>query len=276
MSERGKGPGFNPLFESIESILHSLRSKAVLARFAINYARHNLRYRSKVDKETDQKAAEHLTTFTGEMLAFLKQNPSSILSPLNPTSDEIKSVLLLLNSVGNNTLEPVSMRGRISPSGAPYLAHTYLANEMTKTDARLMGPKIRTGLATLWDIESDKLIRLSIDCHKGLFLTGYFDFIALKKKAESPDDVVDVLGERITGAKTQIRVYLDGGRIDREMAFILEGQNFEKVDQYYLLGCFDGEASKKTYWIYGSNSINSREKVTSKEGVGVLETVVSS
>ena len=73
----------------------------------------NAKYYTIVSQETHKRTTERADFFTGEMLAYLKENPTGILKPLYPTREQFQMVELILDGINNGTIRFIRSGGKL-------------------------------------------------------------------------------------------------------------------------------------------------------------------
>lgn len=258
----------NDKWEQIKLSADNLRFKAEFtARSLID----NIKYKSLVNSSEHENASVITDIFTSEVMDFLKVNPSGKLKTLQPTREQVEIINHLINSVTDETLLlKETMTGVYKEK--PFLVKIYDTRQPEQknldvhTQVQLLLNAKESTIAVRWGIKNEYPIGFDIYGNIGTTYPERICFLVLPQKAETPEQVK----ENLMNKDSNIGVYQNGERIIINNTFMYKGREHNATDQYYLVGAFDGEGTKKTYWIYGSNE-EKQQKVSVGEKSGVKE-----
>lgn len=260
----------NPQWELIKAKMDGLRLRA---RFAADGFIHDTKYKMIVPPEKQKEASTTAEVFAGEVMDFIKDNPSGKLKAVQPTREQLSLVYYLLDSVADGSLLLEKTEGRVN-NDRPYLVKVYRAGQpqeesgdLTSQLTELFTKKSAT-FVVRWDVNKGFPLGFTIFGDIGLSLPKTMDFLTLPQKAETPAQIEEHLGTN--SKKCKVGVYQNGERIIFNRETVYQGKEYSMTDQYYLVGAFDGEGTGKIYWVYGKND-DKHHKMTVREGVGVRQ-----
>lgn len=245
----------NPKWDLMNARLDNFRLKV---RFATEGFIHDTKFKAMVSKEEQVKASEMSEVFAGEVMGFIKENPSGILKPLQPTREQMGLVYFLLDSIEQEDLVLEETNGRIQKeTGRSYLAKVYKTSQNQGEDdfssrVKDFFTKKEATLVIRYDVSTQSPVGFAMLGNMGMTSVKTMDFLVFPEKVETSGQVEDHLGI-IKSKDYSVGVYQKGERIVLDRSATHKGEEYNMTDQYYLVGAFDGEGSRKTYWIYGKN-----------------------
>jgi hypothetical protein len=255
----------------------NIQDSLQLAHMNLRFKKRELQYTALVPKEAREEASRNAQLFAGELLAFIKNNPTGLLAPLHLTFQQFQVVDYLLDSAENEALPLVKNRG-IKSGDREFHVATYQTNDWDydgtfadRLNTVFHGRDIT--YATRWDHDSTIAPWAWISGRAGRTDLG-LEFIATDKKLETSDALHRIVGfePKTKQSTTEIGLFQNGERliINHEIAY--KQEDVFVTEQYYLLGAFDGEDTNQTYWLYGNNH-DKHYQQTSKEKVGAVAPV---
>lgn len=240
-----KGP--HDHLSEIKAELQYLRIQAKLKmRSIIVDLKH--RFIAKKDEYKDSKDLN--TKFIGEVLDFLKSNLTASLQPLRLNQEQTHMFQLLMSYAMDKELKLEDESRRVDDLNRPFVASVYKAGEQ-------QGDYIQEKSITLVSkVGLETVPTMAVFGHLNRKEVKGVKFLALPAKAELAEPLYGQLGIPKTSndnLTNTIGVYDKGNRIIINREGIHNGRSITINDQYVLIGAFEGEETKKTYWLYGSN-----------------------
>ncbi len=244
------------------------------ARFRARRRIDNIRFQRRVPSEQREEAIREAREFISEAMDFLRKNPDK-LKPIRPDRTQMGLLYLLFESIEAGGLTLAYRNGKIrEDNGRPCIIELYRA--MSRSSERrqelVLHLEREVSLNVQVEIgEGDRRLprRFSVYGRIGLDVTSGASFLGLPEKAESPEQVGNILGigER---EDFSVGVYGNGERIVIN-SWSVDGKEEGKItEQYYLLGAFKGEKTGE-FWLYGCNQERDfRVSVKRREGAGQL------
>lgn len=238
-----------------------IRWAAVHLQQLVNHTKLALEYDQEVKKDQDQKANVEARVFTEEFLSFLREIFPAISSQSNLNREQKANINDLLSAIESNALSLIGGKG-ILKSGDPYLTHSY------KVKTQREGKPHYISLTIIWDVNYSRPLAVRLGGSESKLEP--IEFIAFGKKPERPDDVDQILGERVTGVDTKLSIYRGGERILQETSFDNsyggESKHVQNVNNYHFLSSFDGLTSNRPYCVYMHNTArDKKETITAQQ-----------
>ncbi|MEA3355233.1 MAG: hypothetical protein U9Q63_01975 [Patescibacteria group bacterium] len=173
-----------------------------------------------------------------------------------------------MDSVANGTLFLVSSEGVVDKKKGPFLTQHYKAcadaeGKSVHQKANLLNSK-HVNMMVRWGVNEPFPCGLSIWGRVGIKPTQSINFITFPKQPLTAKDAQKTLQiPEVDGKSTQtVGVFNQGKRIIISRKGVYKGKKISMVNQFHLIGSFDGKETGRTYWMYGSNGANNKTTVT--------------
>lgn len=245
---------------------------------AIEDTIHKAKFNKMVPKDIRERASLEAEAFGGEALSFLRENLTSKLKPVHPSKEQVKMFQLLLDSVDNNNLLLKKTRVGLRRGKRPYVAKGYeyvddQGNEIVQGLPSNLFTRREVRLGVIWGVDKDFPNGFSVHGLMGISCPGSIKFMTFPEKPETVEDVQKILQlpEKVGIFTTQVSVFGKGKRIIINWEGTNKGQEDGMTESHYLIGAFEGDGTKRTYWLYGHN-YDDQSKMTVREKKGVTET----
>ena len=255
MSERKFDPGWDLFRARVSGV-------RIRAEFAADRVINEARFRGRVSSEKRRQASELAADFGAEALAFLEDNLTQRLSPLYPTKSQLEIFRLLMDSVDSGGLKLGSVEGRLDGLDRPFIARDYSVGEIKIEN--LLDRKF-VCLIIRWGVEDPFPHGFGIFGFLGRAMPRTINFITFPRKPETAAEVQKMMGpsQLRDGSRLRVGLFNDGKRIILNRDSVYKGKDIAITSQYYLIGGFDGQVTKKTYWLYGCNNEHDSRKTVS-------------
>ena len=198
---------------------------------------------------------------------------------MHPVLEDVGLVDRLVKAAGEDRMKRRRQMGKINPYTQRALLHTLYGadgpifeSDKFLTDIDEFFGENQVNLHVGWQVNTQFPQKASIwGWVRLLSNRPRFNFMFFPAKPVRPNEIEEAIGRIQTKDMEEIYgVYGDGKRVEITSKWKDKGKEHEVVEQFYLLGSFEGEDTGQAYWVYGSIEDSHIRRATS-EGKGRMK-----